>query len=682
VGRLAEVSYRGGRQTFAYDDAGRLLEHTYHFDGLAAPQTLTYTYDRLGRETSVRHTDGTSFTRQLTANGWVQAIPGILDQVQYDPRGLPTLIRYANGVVSETAYTPGPGRVATQRTVGPGGQVLEQIAYAYDQMRVLLSSDDTAPGGVGQRSYSYDPLYQLTSATAQEGGAPVTHHYGYEHWMDLARFDEAGRTLHYDDPLHPDRLAGLTPDGGARINASHDANGNLLSLPGKTFAYNAKNELERFTAGGGLTAEYRYDHQGVRTSKAVTEAGGAVTRTFFVSDLAEVRNGQTTLYVKLGPARVAIVRAGQTRFVHPDPMGSTSFFTDGAGNRIAAIAYRPFGNVASSTGTVDPRTYGVHPFDAESGLYYMRRRYYAPEIGRFVTPDPLAIYQPTEYVHRPSSLHVYAYVANDPLNKTDLIGLSFWSVLGAIVGVIVGVAVAALTIMTGGLFGILVGIALAIAIVAVSYVVASATEGTAFGEFMRGFMIGFNAGMNAVLASMIFGPVIGVALGVVNFLAAFDTIANSSVYQGILGWTSWLMPMSWLATGVGLIFFVLNVIPALFTGNQVDAVRIHSLSIDWGTGTIVMEGGWLFLPGFNGGYNLGNFAYMTPGSGVRDHETGHTLNVAAFGSIFHFIGAIDENAVQSTPANAYAEQLADSHDPNGPIERQRRGEEPIIPMWI
>jgi hypothetical protein len=213
-------------------------------------------------------------------------------------------------------------------------------------------------------------------------------------------------------------------------------------------------------------------------------------------------------------------------------------------------------------------------------------------------------------------------------------------------------------------------------------VVASETAGTPFGEFIRGCLIGLNAGLNATLATAIFGPVVGVTLGVINFLAAFDTVANSSVYQGILGWSSWLMPMSWLATDVGLVFFLLNVIPAIFTGNQVEAVKIHSLTIDWGTGTIVMEGGWTFLPGFRVGFNLGNFAYITPGSGVTDHETGHTLSVAAFGSIFHFIGAIDENAIQSIKENAYAERLADSHDPNAPTERARRRQDLIIPTWI
>jgi RHS repeat-associated protein len=678
LGRLAEVTYTGGQQTFNYDAAGRLKTHTYRFVGMANPHTLTYDYDLLGREVAVTHPDGTRISKELTPNGWVKAIPGVLDSVTYDARGLPVKRNYHNGVQTETTYTPGPGRVKTQKTLGPLGQVLEDITYEYDRMEMLLSSNDTAPGGPGRRAFAYDPFYQLKASTASEAGAPVTQRYEYSDHYNLSRFDEQNRQLHYDDPLHPDRLVGLTPGGGARLNLNYDGNGNLLTLPGKTLHYNAKNELDRLTAASGLVAEYRYDHQGMRVSKLVNDGDGGTVQTFFVGDLAEIRHNQPAYFVRLGHLRVGLIDHGNTRYVHSDYLGSSAFFSDHTGTKIASIAYRPFGNVAARAGTVDLRTFSIHPFDAESGFYYMRRRYYAPEIGRFITPDALAIYQPTTYLHNPKALHPYIYVANDPLNKVDLTGLSFWSVVGAIVGVIAAVALVVATAGLAAVFGVagvLMGIVLGIGVVAVSYAVADATAGSDFGEFMRGFMIGMNAGLNAVLASAVFGPVIGITLGVINFLAAVDSIANSEVYQGILGWASWLMPMSWLATAVGLIFFVLNVIPALFTLNQVEAVKIESLSIDWKTGTIIMEGGWTFLPGFRGGFNLGNFAYITPGSTVQEHETGHTLSNAAFGSIFHFIGAIDENILRSNPADAYAERIAESNDPT-------TTDPDIIPMWV
>jgi RHS repeat-associated protein len=665
LGRLAQVSYPGGKQIFNYDQTGRLTGHEYQFDGAPAPHKMSYEYDLLGREVAVTHPDGTRIAKKLTRNGWVKSIDGFLSGVTYNSRGLPAKIKFANGVVTDTTYTDGPGRVKTQKTANGAALVLEDITYTYDKMEVLLTGKNTAPGDLFERSYAYDPLYQLTQASTSAGGGAVTkRNYEYDHHFNLTRFDETGGTMQYDDPLHPDRVNGLTPQGAPRLNPGYDANGNLLTLPDRTFSYNVKNELKRVQRAGGLTAEYLYDHRGIRVSKIVDDNGN-VTRTFFADRFVEIRNGQPTYFVCLGDLRVALLSGGTTRFVHSDYLGSTSFFTDAAGVKIAAVAYRPFGNVDSSSGNVDRRTYGVHPFDAESGLYYMRRRYYAPEIGRFLTPDPIAVYKPTDYQHNPKALHPYIYVANDPLNKSDMTGLSFWSVVGAIVGVIAAIAIVAAVVATGGLAGIVLGIVMAVGITAVSYVVADATQGTGFGEFMRGFMIGMNAGLNAAIATVIFGPGIGLTLGVINFLAAFDTIANNSIYQGILGWSSWLMPMSWLATGIGLINFLIT-LPSL-AGNA-------SVSIDWGTGTIVMSGGWTVPSGVLG-YDMGNFAFIPAGGVETPHETGHTLNNAAFGSIFHFIGAIDENVLRTSAdsINAYSEKLAESHAP--------RDSDPILPMW-
>src|SRR5262249_34962772 len=162
------------------------------------------------------------------------------------------------------------------------------------------------------------------------------------------------------------------------------------------------------TGAGGLMAAYLYDHEGFRAIKTVDDGHGGVARTLFVAREVEIRGGVPAVFVTLGGRRVAIGRPPPTEFVHTDYAGSTGFFTDPAGTKIASIAYRPFGNVAKTSGPLDDRTYGYHPFDAESGLFYMRRRYYAPEIGRFLTPDPLSLYQPQKFASNPKTLHPYA----------------------------------------------------------------------------------------------------------------------------------------------------------------------------------------------------------------------------------------------------------------------------------
>jgi len=97
--------------------------------------------------------------------------------------------------------------------------------------------------------------------------------------------------------------------------------------------------------------------------------------------------------------------------------------------------------------------------------------------------------------------------------------------------------------------------------------------------------------------------------------------------------------------------------------------------LDLTTGTIESAGGIIGITGFSGGFNLGNFTFLTApvtsftAAGLSAHETGHTLNVAAFGSVWHLLGnAVEENVPPFTlpgtaNASAYGEMLAESHLP-------------------
>ncbi len=666
LARIASVTYRGGSQSFEYDTSSRVSQSAFKFDGVADPYLINYEYDVLGREVARSYSDGQRIARNLTFNGWVSAIPGVVNNIAYDPRGLPQTLSYANGVTTTIGYADGPGRVNRQRTLGPHGEVYEDVTYALDQMGILLSSVDAAANGRGTAAYSHDPLYQITSCTLSNP-APVARNYGYSGFLNLSQMDETNSVFAYDDAAHPDRIAGVTIGAGARQNLTYDANGNLLGLADKTFSYNEKNELVRVTRTDGLVANYAYDPTGQRISKQVTDKGGTVVSTLFAGTEVEIRSGKVLHYVLLGGRRVCAISDAGPRYFHTDYAGNTSFFTDQSGAKLAAIVYRPFGNIDSSSGTIDDRTYGLHPFDVESGLYYMRRRYYSPDLGRFLTPDPFPLYQPHKVMGNPRALHPYAYAGNDPLDNVDYTGLSFWSVVGAIVGVIVAAAVVAAVIATGGLAGAVLGVVLAIGVVSVSYAVAATNTGNGWGEFFRGFMIGFNAGLNAAMATALFGGAVGVALGVVNFLAAFNGVSGNKVYQGILGWLSWIMPMSWLATGIGLAIFLINLIAAGVTWNGswfgAHGAHIDSIHIHWETGTFIMKGG--SIGAFGGeAFDVGNFAFINSNSpdpsGDELHETGHALNVAAFGSIFHLIPGVIEQQTSSDGAS-YSEHLAESH---------------------
>lgn len=218
-------------------------------------------------------------------------------------------------------------------------------------------------------------------------------------------------------------------------------------------------------------------------------------------------------------------------------------------------------------------------------------------------------------------------------------------------------------------------------VVMVSYMVASGAATSPFGEFMRGWLVGLNAVLNTVLGYSVFshvvgatgGLIMGALIGIVNLLSALGPVSQNSVFQGLLGYLNWLMPMSWLIVALGASFYVFSFLLHLVTAGKVDYLKVQKVGADWSTGTLFMKGGLIAnLNYLDTAFNMGNFSFVDYKSSNwhKDHEAGHTLNLAAFGSLFHLIGAIDENALRG--ANAYSERLAESNSSTGGSN---------IPMW-
>ena len=665
ISKLAEVKYPGGSQKLFYDSAGRLERKEYRFEGTNRMESVKYAFDRIGRQTATTHTDNTKKQLQLYPNGWVQGIDGFADQITYDAFGNPVEIQFSNGVRTLRTYSAG-GRKMTSQLTRKGNTILESLNYDYDVAGNLIRVTDNTTSPQKVSVLEYDSLEQLRSS---ETNGTLDFQYSFKDHLNLKDFGENQTQFGYQDASRPHRLTEIL-DGGNSFGLSYDANGNITALPGRQFEFNFKNELMRCTQDGGLVAEYFHDHQGKRTRKLVTD-GPASSDTIFIADEAEYRNSSKAYFYNIGKVRLGVMINGVKSFVHNNYLGSSSFFTDTSGTKIRSIGYKPYGNLQGSGTDTSHTTFAAHPFDEESGLYYMQKRYYAPEIGRFVSADLVAVYLPKEIVGDPVSMHCYAYGGNNPVNNVDLEGTSFWSIVGGIVGAIVGIALVA---FLGPIGALIVGIGL----VAASYFLADANVGNDFGEFMRGFMIGLNAGMNFMFATALFGPLIGTAIGVINFLAVEETLTQNPVFEGILGWTSWLMPMSWLVTGIGLIFFVINLILAGVTGNQVPALAITSINVDWRRGMINMEGGAIRAAGAGAAFNMGNFSFYDPGSlGVTEHEIGHGLSLAAFGWAFHYIGAIDQAADPAFggAGGVYAEDLAEGSMPTPRFGR------PGLDMW-
>ncbi|WP_267105513.1 RHS repeat-associated core domain-containing protein [Xanthomonas sacchari] len=82
--------------------------------------------------------------------------------------------------------------------------------------------------------------------------------------------------------------------------------------------------------------------------------------------------------------------AETVEYFHTDALGTPIAVTDASGNLIETSEYEPYGKLLNRPVTDGPGFTG-HVQDAATGLTYMQQRYYDPNLGRFLSVDPVAV---------------------------------------------------------------------------------------------------------------------------------------------------------------------------------------------------------------------------------------------------------------------------------------------------
>ena len=101
------------------------------------------------------------------------------------------------------------------------------------------------------------------------------------------------------------------------------------------------------------------------------------------------------------------------RYLHTDALGSVVAKTDANGNVIERMTYEPYGDVVGEDLTDGPG-YTGHVSDAATGLSSMQQRYMDPQLGMFLSVDPVTAFeQPVGQFNR------YRYANGNPYKFTD-----------------------------------------------------------------------------------------------------------------------------------------------------------------------------------------------------------------------------------------------------------------------
>jgi len=165
---------------------------------------------------------------------------------------------------------------------------------------------------------------------------------------------------------------------------------------------------------------YTYDGNNLRQSKTVTPAGGTAVTTKYIYDgtnlVAETvdeNNYKGYMYAaNTGGISIMVTPEGNY-FLNNNILQDIEKVTNASGNTVQETGFDAFGNKYAIAGTeLCPVGYRGEYHDAESGLIYLHNRYYDPEIGRFITEDPVK-----------DGSNWYVYCGNNPIMFVDPLGL-------------------------------------------------------------------------------------------------------------------------------------------------------------------------------------------------------------------------------------------------------------------
>ncbi|ECI4164032.1 Rhs family protein [Salmonella enterica subsp. enterica] len=393
---------------------------------------MQHRYDVQGNRTETQMPDGRTLRYLYYGSGHLQQINLGRDVISEFTRDhLHREVQRSQGRLDTRRMYDRTGRLTRKLTCkGMRGVVPETFIdreYAYSGQDELLKKRHSRQGVT---DYFYDTTGRITACRN-------------EAYLDSWQYDAAANLL--------DRRQGETAQAGAgsvvpfnRITSyrglhyRYDEYGRVVEKRGRNgtqhYRWNAEHRLTEVAVTRGDTVRrygYVYDAPGRRVEKHELDAEGKpYNRTTFLWDgmrlAQECRLGRSSsLYIYSDQGsheplarvdRAAPGEADEVLYYHTDVNGAPEEMTDGGGNIVWEAGYQVWGNLTHEKETrpvqQNLRFQGQY-LDRETGLHYNLYRFYDPDIGKFISGDPISLR---------GGINLYAYAPN-PLSWIDPLGL-------------------------------------------------------------------------------------------------------------------------------------------------------------------------------------------------------------------------------------------------------------------
>jgi RHS repeat-associated protein len=380
-------------------------------DGPWANDTITYSYDELGRVSS-RSVNAVTQTMHHDPAGRMDSITNALGTFtsNYDgaTRRLAS-VTHSGGLKTLFFYLPNnqDRRLSKIQNLKPDGVTLLSVFdYTYDvegRIQIWKQQDDNASAAAKTWTIGYDNADQLTSAIVQQGGIAVK--------TSAWEYDMAGNRTKE------------TTDGAATIftyNSLNELNQMSSSVAAATYEWDAENHLTAISQGTART-EFSYDGLGRRV-KIVEKTSGTVTSTatylwdgHAICERRDTSGGSVQQrYFEQGFQGVSGSPTGVHIYTR-DHLSSTRELADPGGVMKERISYDAWGQPQFSNATpLSSFAFTGHFWYARSGLYMAPYRAYAPTLGRWLSRDP---------IEESGGINLFVYVENSPVVRRDPLGL-------------------------------------------------------------------------------------------------------------------------------------------------------------------------------------------------------------------------------------------------------------------